>query len=121
MKIVLLMVAILTVCAPPARAADPWSTQDMALQAGYTVLHVIDWGQTLAIARDPRRTELNPILGTHPNVGRVNTYFAATLAAHTLVTHFLPSRWRPWWQGVTIVAEGATVGWNFAAGLRAGF
>lgn len=108
--------------AGPARAADAWSRQDVALQATYAVLHVVDWGQTRYIAGHPEEFyEHNPILGRHPSEGEVNAYFAGTLVAHTLVTHFLPAKYRPWWQGVTIAVEGAAVGWNFNAGIKVDF
>lgn len=39
-------------------------------------LLVLDWRQTLAIARNPAKWyERNPGLGKHPSVGRTNTWF----------------------------------------------
>lgn len=41
------------------------------------VLLVIDWRQTLSIARNPERWyERNPALGEHPSVARVHVWFA---------------------------------------------
>lgn len=45
------------------------------------VLLVIDWRQTLVIARNPQRWyERNPALGEHPSVARVNAWFALMAA-----------------------------------------
>ncbi len=42
---------------------------------------VIDWRQTLRIARNPlTHAELNPIIGRHPTERRVNVYFAVVTA-----------------------------------------
>jgi hypothetical protein len=49
-----------------------WATVGICL-----VLLFIDWGQTKTIARNPTtRREMNPILGPHPSVKKVNIYFA---------------------------------------------
>lgn len=122
MKKALVIALLLLTAAMPARAADPWSTQDVALQATYTVLHVMDWGQTRYIAAHPdEHFERNPLLGRHPHKDTVDLYFAGTLVAHTVVTHLLPREWRPYWQAVTIGLEGSCVGWNFAGGIKVRF
>lgn len=59
--------------------------------------------------RDKRRTEINPLIGRHPSIGRVDTYFAASFLAHALVTDVLPARWRPAWQYVSLGLESAVV------------
>jgi hypothetical protein len=38
-----------------------------------------DWSQTRWIADHPGFTEMNPYLGAHPSIGRVNVYFALAL------------------------------------------
>ena len=44
------------------------------------ILLVIDWAQTLMIARHPHRwREQNPILGPHPTVAQVHAYFVAVM------------------------------------------
>jgi hypothetical protein len=41
------------------------------------VATILDWLQTVSIARDPRHYyELNPILGRHPSERRINIYFS---------------------------------------------
>jgi len=76
------------------------------LQAGYLVLHTLDWMQTLTIARNPDRWhETNPILGNHPSVAQVNQYFLATGIAHTLITAHLPQRKARLWLGATSIMQ----------------
>jgi hypothetical protein len=53
------------------------------------VLLVIDWRQTLVIARNPGRwTERNPLLGKHPSERRVHVYFALVVTV-VLVTAYM--------------------------------
>lgn len=120
--VALLVCAYMAFTGRTAAAADSWSKQDMALQATYTALHIIDWGQTRYIAKNPKTFfERNAILGKHPTVDKVDMYFAGTLIAHALVTHFLPDKYRPWWQLATISMEGYCVNHNFKAGVRVAF
>ena len=103
-------------------AADKWSTQDYTMEASYMVFHFIDWRQTRYIAKHPDDyRELNPILGNHPETWEVDAWFIGTSIVHPIVTHFLPARYRPIWQGITLGASMATVGWNFSAGIRMDF
>lgn len=112
---------ILILCFIPAvaTAADPWTKQDVALEATYILLHALDWGQTRQIARAPDRyyEALNPLLGRHPSQGRVDAYFALSTIAHAGITHLLPAKYRPYWQGVTIGISGYCVGLNLSIGL----
>lgn len=123
-----LVVAVLTLWgAVNAEAAGDWTKEDVALEAVYATLHVADWAQTRYIAAHPERYwERNPILGRHPSDSEVNLYFGATLLAHAAVTHLLPTEasafgatWNPRrvWQGVTIGAQAAVVGWNISLGI----
>lgn len=94
----------------------PYSAE--VLVALYIVLLVIDWRQTLTIARNPERWyETNPILGRHPSVLRVNVWFAIVLTAGLCAMALLPTFC------LLIVAVGAVVeGYfvfnNFRLGIR---
>ena len=101
--------------------ADEWTQADTSRQTVYTVLHVIDWRQTIDIARHPEQQEMNPVLGAHPNNSRINTYFATTLAAHYLIAKAFPAEYRKAFQYVTIGVEASVVQSNFALGLSVGF
>lgn len=118
MRIVICVVFMILVLSKPSLAFDDWSKQDVALQAVFTSLHIIDWGNTLYIADNPRYySETNMILGKHPNRGNVNLYFAGTLAGSVLVTHILPKKYRPYFQTIIISIETAAMANNHAVGI----
>lgn len=103
-------------------AADPWSDGDIAREVAWQALHLIDWGQTRSIAKNPDQyRELNPILGEHPSIGRVNTYMAASAIAHIIVSDYLSGDWRTAWQWVTIGITASAVHNNYRIGLRLDF
>lgn len=116
-----LVLAIITFVAP-AHAADPWSRQDIALQGVYLVVKALDLGQTLNIVSRPEEYhEINPILGRHPSKSAVYAYFLTTTMIHIGITHFLPARCRPWFQGISIAIQGGVVMHNHSIGLRVRF
>ena len=50
------------------------------------LLLLADWAQTRQIAKNPDKWfETNKLLGVHPSVSRVDTYFAVVLAGYTVV------------------------------------
>lgn len=118
-----LALALAALSAPiSSSAGDPWSDADVAREVAYGAVHLIDWSQTRYAARqgDAFR-ETNPVLGDHPSVGRVDGYFAATLAGHVLVTDLLPRSWRSLWQGSTIAVEATIAAHNRAIGVKIAF
>lgn len=120
MKTIIILVALMIPL--NALAFDPWDRQDIALEATWQVLHAIDWGQTLDIAAQPTRYhEINPILGEHPSRSTVNLYMGVGALLHLGITHVLPKRCRPYFQGITIGLSGACVLHNFNIGLQVRF
>lgn len=119
MKILFSMILFL-VLASPAHA--DWTKKDTVYQLTYTVLHLIDWGQTLDIARNPDDFyEMNPILGEHPSVGRVNTYNIVSLITHTAISYYLPPKYRRWWQVSAIGVKVILVSHNNNIGVKVSF
>jgi hypothetical protein len=115
-------IILVLILAQPVQAADKWTTQDYTLEASFMVFHFIDWRQTRYIAKNPGDyNELNPILGSHPETWEVDAWFVGTALIHPIVTHLLPKKYRTIWQGITIGASAATVGWNFQMGIRMDF
>lgn len=115
---------LLLMFATPCFAFDEWTKTDTALQATYTVLHVIDWGQTSHQAKIGwvgTYHENNPILGTYPTEKSVHVYFASTLVAYTIISYALPTPWRKVWQGVGIGIELGAIGNNYNIGFRSLF
>jgi hypothetical protein len=103
-------------------ACSTWKTQDILREVAWQTVHVIDWGQTLEIARHPEDYhEINPIMGKHPSVGNVNVYMGLSSIGHLAVSYVLPPKIRPYWQYLTIVTSGACVINNFNIGLGVKF
>ena len=103
-------------------AAGDWTNADTARQAAYLTLHAADWGQTRNIAKRPDEFyEVNPILGEHPSIRRVDSYMAFSALAHTAISYALPPKWRRRWQYASITVKAGIVGWNYSAGLKIDF
>jgi hypothetical protein len=118
MKTIILVLLLATM---PAMA-DDWTIADKQREAVYLALHAIDWAQTRTIARNPDRWyEVNPILGEHPSVGRVDGYFAVMALAHIAVSNALPTRYRTAWQYVSIGFEAGVAGHNLSLGIGVKF
>lgn len=102
--------------------ASDWTRGDTIREVSWEVLHVIDWGQTLEIARYPYRySEYNPILGKHPSVGKVNLYMGAWVILHPVISYLLPKDYRKVWQYISIGVSAGCVGKNFSAGIGVRF
>ncbi len=102
--------------------ASDWSRNDVALEAGYLTLHVLDWGQSLDIVgRHKVYHERNPFLGKHPSRDEVNSYFALTALAHVAIANGLAAPARTYFQLITIGVEAAVAGNNYRIGLRTAF
>lgn len=121
----LALAAVLASCmAQPSDAADKWSNQDIGLEVLYQVVHLADAATTADIHNHPDVKEVGPagwFLGEQPDPTDTAVFFAATGALHAVVTHYLPSEFRPYWQAVTIGVSAGYAGNNYALGLRWGF
>ena len=96
-----------------------WDTNSWVRHGIYSGLHLLDWKQTQTIARNPDRYwEMNPVLGRHPSVQRVNTYFLATYLVNTAISVLLTDELRKWFQFGIIGVEGVAVGWNLNNGIK---
>ena len=121
-KILVTAVAGILLFSSSAIAADKWSKRDKNLELTYQALKFIDWRQTRYIAKNSDKYyEMNPILGKHPSVDKVDAYFIGTAILHPIITHFLPKEYRPWWQGITITLSGACVINNVIVGIKMDF
>lgn len=78
---------------------QPLDRQETVAEAVFVGLCLVDWAQTLDIARHPDRyREAGCMLGHHPSVQRVNTWFPIGILAHPIITWAIPKSWRPLWQ-----------------------
>lgn len=87
-----------------------------------TALICVDWMQTQEIVKDPdHHREMNPILGGHPSMGKVNMMIGASIVLSYVVARWLPKRWRPWFQWGIIGIEAAAVYNNHRRGISISF
>ena len=101
---------------------DPWTKNQVILQGVATGLKIIDFGQTLDIAKNPDEYyEINPIIGKHPSTSRVKKYFYASLITQPIITYLLPTDYREAWLGANIVISFYLVERNYGVGLRVNF
>jgi hypothetical protein len=111
-----------------AHAESDWTATDTAWQAAVVTTLALDWSQTRTIAKNPYKyTEMNPVLGEHPSVGRVNGYFAAVAVGHTAIAILLPPKaetfgykWNPRrvWQATTVAVEVGAIANNIVVGIK---
>lgn len=83
-----------------------------------TLLLAVDWLQTRDIATNPRFEERNPILGSDPDLGDVNRYFAGAVAATWVAGHVLPEPWNDRFLLGVVTTQGVVVAHNFSVGVR---
>ena len=109
----------LIAAAPEVQAAEPWNGTDKILGTTAVVALVLDWGQTRHIATHPDLYhETNVLLGEHPSVGRVNTYFMGAITGTLLLANWLPAGGRKTFLGTLTAVELIAVGKNNALGIR---
>ena len=84
---------------------------------------VMDWGQTRYVANHPQQYEeiVNPFLGKHPSVARVNNWFIGSLAVNNGIMVALPKKYRPYYAGVVTAYEVRLVIRNNSIGVKIDF
>lgn len=99
-----------------------WTTMNTTLQLTWSAMHLIDWSQTRTIAKNPDiyYEKVNPVLGKHPSVGKVDTWMASTLVANAAFAYLLPHPYREVFQGLSIGMTGYCITINFKIDLRGG-
>jgi hypothetical protein len=103
-------------------AGAVWDSGDTTRQWVLTGLICVDWLQTQEIVKDPdNRTELNPLLGEHPSMSKINVLIPLSIIACYLTARVLPEGWRPWFQWAVIIIESLAIYNNHARGIRVVF
>lgn len=107
---------------PSLSFAADWTQKDTGRELAFLSLLVLDYGQTVNIARHPEKfVEHNPILGKHPAVHDVHAYMLGWAVLHPFISYLLPPKYREWWQYGTIMVEIGAVGNNLSAGIGVRF
>lgn len=106
-----------------SNAADKWTKTEIGLQVLSTGLQIVDWGTALDIAdrKDEGYRELNPLMGSHPSRGTVNTYFALSIISNILITHYLTPEGRKAWLSSRICISAYLVNRSYGIGLKMNF
>lgn len=83
---------------------------------------MVDWAQTRTISKNPDLFyEKNLILGNHPSIGRVNTYFVSAIVLNYVVSDNLSKRWRTGFQTGLIGLELCVTDRNRQIGIKMDF
>lgn len=90
----------------------------MLCAAIMTGLIAIDWQQTRAIAADPVKFEINPILGKTPSNRRIDLYFASAAVANLFIYNAIPNPHQACRCLAVSIAESAYIANNYAIGVR---
>jgi hypothetical protein len=122
----LILTIFLILIASPALAeykfAQDWHWQDIVLEGAFAAEVAVDLGQTLYIEEHPKEYyELNPFLPRHPTKDQVWGACIIGAGLHAIVSMALPKKYRTWWQGTTIVLEGANIVRNKSIGIGMSF
>ena len=105
-----------------ARAeAGDWASTDSALLGIAVTGLAADWAQTRYIATSRGYHETNPLLGSHPSVGRVNAYFATSIATTVGLALWMPKTPRLLFLGNMAALEMAVIMRNHSIGIQARF
>jgi hypothetical protein len=103
-------------------AREPWEFTDYALTGAALAALAVDWGQTRHIAKNPSRfDEKNPLLGTAPSVGKVDTYFVGAMLGTVAVARLLPRDYRRLFLAGTLSMELSVIDQNRSIGVKIEF
>jgi hypothetical protein len=136
---IILLVVIMMMVVSPVYGFDEWTKEDTNRQIIFTVITLVDWGQTRTIATEGinlqipvfnpdgtqttinvfvyKYTEINPLLGKHPSIELVNTYFPVCMIGNYYIAKKLEGNWRKWWQILSITTETYFVTRNINIGV----
>lgn len=104
-----------------AAHAGDWTDSERNMFVLNETLLVTDWLQTRNIVKRPDIFyESNPILGRHPSMGAVNTFFAAQLVGSYYLADYL-GKDRMLWLQINTVVRGANMIRNNSIGLTMRF
>lgn len=112
-------ITLLSGCA--AIPAGNWRPRDTALEVGWQAVNALDVHSTRQFRDSPLAAEENPVarafFGAEPRPEDVLVIGLFAGLSHLAITRLLPAKWRPWWQGGTLLMSGAAVKFNCDKGL----
>ena len=107
--------------ATQAKAADHWSKADIQREVACIALNVADGVTTSKILDDNNRAfEAGPahlLFGDRPSQAELAGVVVISSAIHAVVTHYIPSRYRQYWQYSWIGIKAMVIGNNLKVGI----
>ena len=112
------MIFMLLLWSYQCRAGDEWDPASKYLAGSALAATLADWSQTRYIAKHPDQFyETNRVLGKHPTTGKVDAYFAGSIALSYFIADQLPSNYRKIFLGGITVVEISFVNHNKSLGI----
>ncbi len=124
MKLTITILMLLFIAGPGYgwKFAEDWSTQDTVLQGAFTIVTIIDWGQTRHIATHPDEFyETNKFLGKHPSLKKINIYFIGYIMGNSGISTILWGSYRTIWQSFYFGMETNAIFKNYSIGIKTKF
>ena len=118
-RLMVLLVALIVT--PAANATAQWRAEHTVLAVTSTGMIATDWLLSVDAVRRGTFDEMNPLLGSHPSVGRLNAYNICALGANLAIGRLLPSGLRTPWFTAVASFETAIVLHQFNIGLHLNF
>ncbi len=103
---------------PAAQAKGQWKAEHTILAIASSATITADWLLSANAARRGTFDEMNPILGTRPSVGQLNTYNLLILGSNLAIGRLLPSKFRTLWFTAITSFETAIVLHQYNIGLH---
>lgn len=97
--------ASLTGCSLAPR--DDWSRANTVAEVAFQVSNALDAAQTAQFKNRPDVGEsvafTRAVIGESPTTRDTAMYFATMGLSHYLIARALPAKWRPWFQGASLI------------------
>jgi hypothetical protein len=124
MKAMLLSLLLTILTITPAWAWQDWSKSDQQMFVASSIAITADWMTTRWAADNnwPNGTwEKNYVMGRHPSVDTVDTYFVVMLISNYIIADALPERYRSFYFTFRTVTHGSAALGNVELGWRMRF
>lgn len=119
MKKFIVVLLFILLPASSGLAADKWSNGDIYREVAFQALNALDFYGTDRMLQDHKGQviELNPFLGTTPSRDTLLYTAIGVGVFHAVSTHFIPAKYRPYWQYTFIVIKAGAVANNYGVDL----
>jgi hypothetical protein len=113
MKAFIAALAFLSMTGCGMTPRDDWSRANTVAEVAFQVSNALDAAQTAQFKDRPDVGESVPLtralIGESPTTRDTAIYFATMGVSHYLIARMLPAKWRPWFQGGSLIYSSALV------------